>query len=185
MRRYDYHNSIGFTIKSAAKAFENAFDQQLRSKVGITVAQSRVIGTLMLVKNGMTQKEIADRIGIEAPTIVPIIDKLEEQEIVKRKPDPNDRRNNMIFLTSKSEAKWGLIIEYALELENASRQGLSEEELEITKKTLGRIAQNIAALYHVKADQNESRPVNDDNNNIIQIRKQLPFQRERSKQDAK
>lgn len=186
MRKYDYHNSIGFTIKSTAKAFDNAFDQQLRSKVGITVAQSRVIGTLMLLKNGMTQKEIADRIGIEAPTIVPIIDRLEEQEIVERRPDPNDRRNNRIFLTGKSEGKWELIIEHALELEKASRQGISEEELEITKKTLGRITQNIAAFYSVKADQTESRAKEDDENgkNSIQIRKQL-FQQVGSKQDAK
>jgi MarR family transcriptional regulator, transcriptional regulator for hemolysin len=171
MRKYDYQNSIGFIIKSTAKAFEGAFDQQLRRKGDITVAQSRVIGTLTLVKDGMTQKEIASTIGIEAPTIVPVIDKLEEQGIVIRRPDQNDRRNNMIFLTHKSEAKWELIIECALELERASQQGLSEEELEITKRTLHKIAQNVAGLYLKSLDQIESRGEKN-NNNTIQVRKQ-------------
>lgn len=147
MRKYDYRSSLGFAIRSTAKAFEGALDQQLRSRGGITVAQSRVIGTLALVKNGMTQKEIADRIGIESPTIVPVIDKLEEQEMVERRPDPDDRRNNLIFLTKKSEAKWELIIECALDLEKACRRGVSESDIETTKATLCKIAQNVAECY--------------------------------------
>jgi len=147
MRKYDYHNSTAFIIKCTAKVFETAFDQALRKKTDITVAQSRIIGTLALVKNGITQKEIANRIGIEAPTIVPIIDKLQEQGIVLRKPDPNDRRNNLIFLTAKAEAKWESIIECALWLERISRKGISEEDLEITKNTLCKLAQNITDIY--------------------------------------
>ena len=169
MRRYDYQDSIGFIVKSTAKAFESAFDQQLRRKADITVAQSRVIGTLALVKDGMTQKEIANTIGIEAPTIVPIIDKLEEQGIVIRKLDHNDRRNNLIFLTGKSEAKWELIIECALELEKASRQGFREEELETTKKTLHKITQNVTDLYLKSSDEIERRR---EISKTFQVRKQ-------------
>jgi MarR family transcriptional regulator, transcriptional regulator for hemolysin len=169
MRKYDYHNSVGFIVRSTAKVLESAFDQQVRKKADITGAQSRVIAALALVKDGMTQKEIANRIGIEAPTIVPIIDKLEEQGIVIRRPDHNDRRNNLIFLTGELEAKWELIIECALELEKASRRGLSQEELEITKRTLCKIAQNVAGLYLKSSDQIESRG---ENSNTIQVKKQ-------------
>jgi MarR family transcriptional regulator, transcriptional regulator for hemolysin len=169
MRRYDYQDSIGFIVKSTAKAFESAFDQQLRRKADITVAQSRVIGTLALVKDGMTQKDIANTIGIEASTIVPIIDKLEEQGIVIRKLDHNDRRNNLIFLTGKSEAKWELIIECALELEEVSRQGLREEELETTKRTLRKIAQNVTDLYLNSSDEIERRR---DISKTFQVKKQ-------------
>jgi len=151
IQKYDYKNNTGFIIKSAAKAFDSAFDAQLRNNAGITAAQSRVIGTLVHVKDGMTQKEIADRIGIEAPTIVPIIDRLEEEKIVERRPDPSDRRNNLIFLTSKAEAKWGLIIGCALALEKIAHQGLSEEDLKITKNTLLRISQNVSDS--LKSDQ--------------------------------
>ena len=173
MRKYDYRNGIGFITRSTTKAFESAFDQQLRNKAGITVAQSRVIGTLMLVKNGITQKEIATRIGIEAPTIVPMIDKLEEQGIVDRRPDPDDRRNNLIFLTSKSETKWELIMECALELEKASCQGLADEELEVTKTTLRKITKNVTGLY-LKSNQTESRR----EDNMMRVRKRQTSQHE-------
>jgi MarR family transcriptional regulator for hemolysin len=169
MRRYDYQDNIGFIVKSTGKAFESAFDLQLRRKADITVAQSRVIGTLALVKDGMTQKEIANTIGIEASTIVPIIDKLEEQGIVIRKLDHNDRRNNLIFLTGKSEAKWELIIECALELEKASSKGLREEELETTKRTLRKMAQNVTDLYLNSSDEIERRR---EISKTFQVRKQ-------------
>ena len=168
MPKYDYQDSTGFIVRSTARAFETAFDQELRKKADITVAQSRVIGVLMLIKDGMTQREIANRIGIEAPTIVPIIDKLEKQGIVIRKADHNDRRNNRIFLTDKSEAKWKLIIECALELEKACRQGLSDEELEVVKITLRKIGQNIAHIYLKSSDQIESRA---ENSKTIKVRK--------------
>ena len=177
MQKYDYQDNLGFIVKSTGKAFESAFDQQLRRKANITVAQSRVIGTLALIKDGMTQKEIASTIGIEASTIVPIIDKLEEQGIVIRRSDHNDRRNNMIFLTGKFEAKWELIIQCALELEKASLHGLSDEEVEITKRTLRKIAQTIVRLYLKPSDQIESKiEKNNKNNNTIQVRKQYQHQ---------
>lgn len=175
MQKYDYQNNMSFIIRSAAKVFECAFDQQLRKKADITVAQSRVIGTLVLLKDGMTQKEIANRIGIEAPTIVPIIDRLEAQGIVKRKSDPNDRRNNLIFLTSRSEAIWKSIIECAVELEQSSRQGVSEEDLEITKSTLRKIAQNVSSLQ-TRAELDQIKGDRQKNSNTIRVRKQQPLQ---------
>ena len=51
---------------------------------------------------GLSQKEIADKLGLEGPTIIPIIDKLEKDGFVKRMVDKNDRRNNRIFLTEKT-----------------------------------------------------------------------------------
>jgi len=165
MREYHYQNDMGFIVKSTAKTFESVFDQLLRKKADITVGQSRVIGTLTLVKNGMTQKEIANRIGIEAPTIVPMIDRLEDRGLVVRKPDSSDRRNNLIFLTKKSEAKWDLIIECAIEIEKACRQEISEEDLETTKTTLRKIAQNVKSPY-LKSSQSRM-----ENKETIKVRK--------------
>jgi DNA-binding MarR family transcriptional regulator len=98
--------------------------------------------------------------------------------MVVRKLDPSDRRNNLIFLTSKSEAKWELIIDCAWELEKASCQGLSEKELELAKIFLGKIAKNVAGLSQ-KSNPIDSRR---ENNNMINIRKQQPLQHEKEKQ---
>src|SRR2546423_14212582 len=84
MRTYDYEKSIGFLVNKSAKAFQKAFDQELRMNVGLTISQWRIIFTLIR-QSGLTQREIADRVGVEAPTLIPIIDKMEKEGLVERK----------------------------------------------------------------------------------------------------
>ncbi|MFZ0843528.1 MAG: helix-turn-helix domain-containing protein, partial [Nitrosotalea sp.] len=69
MKKYDYENSIGFVVYSASKIFQKVFDLELRNKIGITLTQSKVIFALYL-HSGLTQRELADKIGIESPTLV-------------------------------------------------------------------------------------------------------------------
>ncbi|SRR5579885_1667363 len=153
MRNYDYRQSMGFIIKNTAKSLERAMDFELGRRAGITVSQSRVIGALALTKDGMTQREIADRLGIEGPTLVPIIDRMEKQGLIQRKPDPADRRNNLIFMTKKSEHVWDIIIDSALHIRKISQQGIPADNLDITKSVLGTISQNLGEYLEKSAKQ--------------------------------
>lgn len=45
-------------------------------------------------KEGVTQKEIADRLGIKPSTINVMIRRLEKREFVIRKQDPEDQRRS-------------------------------------------------------------------------------------------
>ena len=87
MQIYDFENSIGFIVNRSAKTFVKALDTELRERVGVTFGQWKVI-VMLVNENGSTQKEIADRLGLEGPTLIPIIDKMEEERLVIRKVDP-------------------------------------------------------------------------------------------------
>jgi MarR family transcriptional regulator, transcriptional regulator for hemolysin len=100
--KFDYENSIGFIINRTAKTLIHTFEQELRNKFGITFGQWKIIIILANNNDGLSQKEIADKLGLEGPTIIPIIDKLEKDGFVKRIVDKNDRRNNRICLTEKN-----------------------------------------------------------------------------------
>lgn len=104
MQNYDFENSIGFIVKRAAKVFVKALDSELREKVGITFGQWKVI-VMLVDQDGLTQKEIADKLGLEGPTLIPIVDKMEKERLVVRKVDAGDRRNNRIYRTEKADAK--------------------------------------------------------------------------------
>ena len=90
MKQFDYENSIGFVVYSASKTFQKAFDLELQNKIGITITQSKVIFALYL-HSGLTQRELADKMGIEGPSLVPILDKMEEDGYIKRKLDSTVR----------------------------------------------------------------------------------------------
>ena len=67
-----------------AKAFIKALDSELRQELGITFGQWKVM-VMLVNQNGMTQKEIADKLGLEGPTLIPIIDKMECEDLVGTK----------------------------------------------------------------------------------------------------
>ncbi|MFD0387503.1 MarR family winged helix-turn-helix transcriptional regulator [Tistrella bauzanensis] len=50
----------------------------------------------------LTQRELADRLAIEAPTLVRLLDRLEADGLVERRPDGQDRRRKVIGLGPKA-----------------------------------------------------------------------------------
>jgi MarR family transcriptional regulator for hemolysin len=152
MIKYDFESSVGFIVNNTAKAFQKALDAELRKNVGVTISQWRVISTLAR-QPGITQKEIADRVGIEGSTLVPIIDKMEKDGFVKRKLDNEDRRINRIYLTTKADDLWNSMIECALRIRKLSTKEISEEQIKTTLDVLRKISKNLT-IYFDDADSN-------------------------------
>ena len=143
MSKYDFESSVGFIVNVTAKAFQRALDAELRKNVGVTISQWRVISTLAR-QAGITQKEIADRVGIEGSTLVPIIDKMEKDGFVKRKLDSEDRRINRIYLTTKAGDLWNSMIECALKIRKLSTKEISDEQVKTTLDVLKKISKNLS-----------------------------------------
>lgn len=148
MTKYDFENSIGFVVNNTAKSFQRSFDIELRRNVGITLSQWRVVGALVL-QSGLTQKEIADKMGIEGATLVPVIDKMEKDGLLKRKLDSTDRRVNRIYLTSKSDSLWESMTECALKIRKSSTKNISESDIQITLDTLRKLSKNLATSFEL------------------------------------
>ena len=146
MAKYDFENSIGFVVNNTAKAFQKILDIELRKNVGVTISQLRVVVAL-IQHTGLTQKEIADKVSVEGASLVPIIDKMEKEGLLKRKPDSKDRRMNRIYLTQKADSLWNSMMECAIHIRKASTKDISEAELETTLKTLRKISKNLSEHY--------------------------------------
>lgn len=144
--KYDLESSVGFIVNHTAKAYQKALDAELRNNVGVTLSQWRVIGTLAR-QPGITQKEIADRVGIEGSTLVPIIDKMEKDGFVKRKLDNEDRRINRIYLTNKADDLWKSMIECALRIRKISTKEIPEAQVKAMLEVLRKISKNLAVYF--------------------------------------
>ena len=158
IQRYDFGNSIGYIINRTAKAYVKALDSQLREKVGVTVGQWKVL-VMLVDQNGLTQKEIANRLGLEGATLIPIIDKMEKDKLVVRKVDPTDRRNNKIYRTEMTDVLWDKMIQCASNIKQISLKGIPDENIKIMKDVLEKIWQNLRLRFDVdcasiKNDQN-------------------------------
>jgi len=148
MKRYDFENNVGFIINRTAKSFVKAFDSELRSKVGVTVGQWKVM-VMLVNQNGLTQKEIAERLRLESPTLIPIIDKMEMDGLVVRKADPLDRRNNRIYRTEKADASWKKMMDCALRITQISTKDIPEQNIKTMKNVLEKMWQNLRLEFDV------------------------------------
>jgi MarR family transcriptional regulator for hemolysin len=158
VQEYDFENSIGFIVNRTARAFVKALDSELHDRVGITVGQWKVI--VMLVKhNGLTQKEIADKLGLEGPTLIPVIDKMEKEELVLRKVNASDRRNNRIYRTEKADALWDRMMQCASKVRQASVKEISEADLKIMRAALDKIWHNLRAEFNVSPPTVENNAI--------------------------
>ena len=88
-------------------------DEALRP-TGLTLARSTVLYWLDELPGLVTQRELADTVGIEGPTLVRQLHALEAQGLVERVPIPGDRRAKGIRLTEAAKP----IIQQIRELTN-------------------------------------------------------------------
>lgn len=154
MKKFDYENSFGFVIYSASKMMQKAFDLELRNKTGINLVQSKVIFALN-IQSGPTQRELADKIGVESPTLVPIIDKMEQDGYVKRKLDSNDRRIKRIYATAKADSMWDSMMECAAQIRKTTIQDLSEHEIKSALGVVKKMTENLAVYLESTVDEKE------------------------------
>jgi len=155
MKTLDLKESIGLLLKTSAKTWEKAADIELRERFGLTGAKWKIIVALS-VKEGITQKHIADMVFVEAPTLVPVIDRMEKEGYLTRQADPRDRRNNLIFMTKKSKDIVDPIIDCILEVRNMGLNKISKKEMEITKKVLAQIVSNTEGFVRQKGENTDT-----------------------------
>jgi MarR family transcriptional regulator, lower aerobic nicotinate degradation pathway regulator len=68
--------------------------------------QQAVLTTLVELtgKGPTSQKQLGDFVGIDPRNLVPVIDSLEERDLVKRLSDSSDRRLSILQLTAKGKS---------------------------------------------------------------------------------
>ncbi|MGB8087282.1 MAG: MarR family winged helix-turn-helix transcriptional regulator [Nitrososphaeraceae archaeon] len=151
MSTFDYETNPGFIINRTARSLSRSMDIRLRNRVGITFAQWRVLVLLTKTHDGLSQKEIAEGLGLEAPSLIPIIDKLENDGFVERRVDRNDRRNNRIFRAKKTFEIWETTLECATRVLTIALAGLPEENIQIMKEVLEKMWINLQANMEISS----------------------------------
>ncbi len=75
---------------------------QVLDRHGLTVAQFEVLAVLSY-SAGVTQQELAARLFVTKGNICGLIDRMEAAGWVERRPDPEDRRANRLYLKPAGE----------------------------------------------------------------------------------
>ena len=87
-----------------------------------------------------SQQEVARRMAVDRTTMVALIDDLEHKGLVRRRPDPGDRRKNVVVLTDAGRTTLRQATAASREAEQRLLGALSDDESAMLKKALQAIA---------------------------------------------
>jgi MarR family transcriptional regulator, transcriptional regulator for hemolysin len=124
-------------------------DERLRP-YNLSLAKWRVLLRLHRNPGGLSQRQLAEQVGVEGPTMVGRIDRMEADGLIERRACPNDRRSNIVHLLPTGLSLTPIIEEYAEKVRNAGLQGISEQDLQQCFATLVHIRDTLAALDQQK-----------------------------------
>ncbi len=90
-------DEIGFVMRMAQLATFDNLSGRLRP-TGLTLSQLTVL-RLIDTQPGLRQQQIGDALHIKKTNLVALIDRLEQANLVERRPSPHDKRAHALHLT--------------------------------------------------------------------------------------
>jgi MarR family transcriptional regulator, transcriptional regulator for hemolysin len=138
---FDVEQSVGCWVAQTSNALRRAMNDEL-AREGITFRQWEVLAWSASGEQ-LSQSELAERMGIEAQTLVGILSRMERDGWLERSCCPNDRRKKRFRPTPRAEAVWTRMLDCYRRVRTRATLGLSEADLANFKRTCEAIRQNL------------------------------------------
>ena len=96
-------------------------------------------------KDGITQRALSEAAGVMEPTTYAALVGMGKLGYIERRQSPENKKNMYVFLTAEGKALESKLVPLAVEVNEVSMRGATEEEIRITRKVLLGIIENLAA----------------------------------------
>jgi MarR family transcriptional regulator, transcriptional regulator for hemolysin len=145
MTQVETIDRFGVLLGELARMWRARLDQRLRP---LRLSQARWLVLLHLARGAedMVQKELAERIGIEGPTLVSLLDTMTADGWIVRRESNEDRRSKTVHMTDKARAVLPQINAAAAQLRRELLAGIPEEELRQCMDVLRRVKERVETL---------------------------------------
>ena len=140
----DPFKTVGYLLKDVTRRYAARFERHAE-EVSLTLMQCKVL--LYLSKNeGASQVRMCELTEIEPMMMVRILDRMEADKLLERRPDPADRRARRLYLTRKAARLLDEIDRISELTRNEFFAGVSKTGREAFLKVLEHVHQNACAL---------------------------------------
>lgn len=135
---------IGVNVQRAALKLNNYY-QKVVNPFDITVDQWEIL-VVLWEKEGITQKELAERLHKDQTNVARMLFKLEKKGFIYRVTHETDRRSLRVYLTAKGKEMKEDIIAPSIEAYQKTIVGLSQEEVDTFRRVLSVMYNNVKDL---------------------------------------
>jgi DNA-binding MarR family transcriptional regulator len=133
--------AIGYLVRDVHRSLARALQSRIASH-GVSMGQWFFLRALW-DEDGLTQRELSQRVGMMEPTTVTALNGMERRGLVERVRNVHDRRKVNIFLTPKGRALQDVLMPCSIEVSKEATLGVSKTELSTTMDVLRRMVGNL------------------------------------------
>ena len=139
---YPDQHRFAMQVAQLSRAWRSELDRRL---VGLGLSPARWLVLLHLARFSEmpTQRELAQSIGVEGPTLARLLDSLESQGLVIRVAVPEDRRAKKIALQPDAQPLIEKIEAISTQLRHEVFAGIDEEDLRRCQQVHARVLGNL------------------------------------------
>lgn len=128
-------------LTSVSRAVKAHLESRLLAH-GVHAGQQFILESLWQ-EDGLTPGELAQRIGVETPTVTRAAQRMEVTGLVRRIPDPEDARLVRVYLTERGREVQRLLPALLRAATEEVLTGLSQEERAELVRLLKRVQKNL------------------------------------------
>ena len=137
----DTANSLGYLLRDTSRLVLRDVTARLEPH-GISLPQYHVLRELWQ-EEGLTQRELANRVGILEPTMVATLDALETGGFVVRARSNHDRRKIHVYLGVQAKALEDTILGYAAATLDRALENVPDDAIEFVRSVLLQMKANL------------------------------------------
>ena len=140
---YHLQDSIAYQLRNTYKCFVQNLQPTL-DQHNITIGMWYYLRALW-EEDGLTQRQISDRVGLVAPTTVEQLKNMEKRGLLERRRSDEDRRKIHVFLSAEGRMLREKLLPFAPFVNAVALEGLTPGEVGFLRLVLTRMRQNLTA----------------------------------------
>nr|MBF0682658.1 MarR family transcriptional regulator [Pseudomonas sp.] len=139
---YTEQHRFAMQLAQLSRGWRAELDRRL-ADLGLSQARWLVLLHLARFDHVPTQRELAQSVAVEGPTLARLLDSLEAQGLVHRQPAPGDRRAKHITLAEPARPLIEKIEAISTQVRQEAFAGIDEEQLRNCQQVHERILANL------------------------------------------
>ena len=153
----DLFKNVGYLLKDVSRRYVARFERHA-AEVSLTLMQCKVL--LHLSKNeGASQVRLCELTDVEPMMMVRILDRMEADKLLERRPHPADRRARRLYLTRKAAPILDEIDRISEVTRNEIFAGVGKADREAFLKVLQHAHENACGLETATQADAQQNPV--------------------------
>ncbi len=150
------NDRLAHLVRDVSRAFTRSLTMRL-DQHGVPFGHWTFLRVLWEA-DGITQKEISERVGVMEPTTFIALKSMDAQGYIVRKQLPPNKKNVYVYLSAKGRALKNKLVPLAVDSNNVGVEGISAADIKTTRQTLLAMIENLARDQQVLDEPVKRKP---------------------------